>query len=234
MNRRAATARRCAQCKMVQQLCICAVVPSPPLEIHRTRVVVVVHHEEAAKPTNTGLLAARCLAPSRVVVTGRRDAPITASPLDEHEAARALLLFPSQDATPITHDVERAGPVTLVVPDGTWRQARKMRARVPGLAGLQCVTLPERSDAPTTYRLRAEKREGGLSTLEAIARAVAYLEGGDEGARIEQIMLDVFRVMVERTLWLRGAIGDDEVTGGVPAAARAHDPRGGLPHRRSE
>jgi hypothetical protein len=39
-------------------------------------------------------------------------------------------------------------------------------------------------------------------------------------------MLGVFRVMVERTLWLRGALGDGEVTGGIPAAARANDPRG--------
>lgn len=221
---------------MVQQLCICALIPSPPLELKRTRVVVVMHHEEAAKPTNTGLLAARCLALARVVVTGRRDTrdtPVATSPLAEHEAARALLLFPSEDATLITSDITRADPVTLVVPDGTWRQARKMRARVPGLAALQCVTLPARTDAPTTYRLRAEKREGGLSTLEAITRAVACLEGGDDGARVERAMLDVFRVMVERTLWLRGAIGDDEVTGGIPAAARAHDPRGGLPHRRS-
>jgi hypothetical protein len=33
-------------------------------------------------------------------------------------------------------------------------------------------------------------------------------------------MLAVFRVMVERTLWLRGMLRDADVTGGVPADAR--------------
>jgi hypothetical protein len=39
-------------------------------------------------------------------------------------------------------------------------------------------------------------------------------------------MLDVFRVFVERTLWFRGKLRADEVTGGIPAAALADDPRG--------
>ena len=78
---------------------------------------------------------------------------------------------------------------------------------------------------PTTYRLRAEPRSGGLATLEAIAQAFGILEG-DRGAPIEAALLAVFRVMVDRTLWLRGALRDAEVTGGVPAAAIARDPRG--------
>jgi DTW domain-containing protein len=227
MNRRAATARRCPQCRMVQQLCICALLPR--IET-RTRVVVVVHHEEAQKPTNTGLLAARCLASSRVVVTGVRDQPITSSPLGDDDAPAALL-FPSDDATPLTSSSRIH---TLVVPDGTWRQARKMRSRVPGLDALPCVTLapPEAGQVePTAYRLRTERREGGLATLEAIARALAILEQATHDANdVERELLDIFRVMVDRTLWLRGSLRDDEVTGGIPEAARAHDPRGGLPH----
>ena len=39
-------------------------------------------------------------------------------------------------------------------------------------------------------------------------------------------MLDVFRVFVDRTLWFRGKLRADEVTGGIPAAALANDPRG--------
>jgi hypothetical protein len=40
-------------------------------------------------------------------------------------------------------------------------------------------------------------------------------------------MTAVFRVMVDRTLWLRGALRDDQVTGGIPPAALAANPRGG-------
>jgi hypothetical protein len=41
----------------------------------------------------------------------------------------------------------------------------------------------------------------------------------------------VFRVMVERTLWFRGKLHDHAVTGGVPRAALANDPRGSVTRR---
>lgn len=206
---------------MHRALCICHLV-SP--RATRTRLLLVVHKDEARKPTNTGMLAARCLSNSAVAVIGDRARPLEAALLAEAE--EAVLLFPLDGALPLAPRPPSAGPVTLVVPDGSWRQARKVRTRVPGLAALPCVTLPE--GAPTTYRLRTERRDGGLATLEAIARALAILEGDDVAAHA---MLAVFTVMVERTLWLRGALRDDQVTGGIPDAARAHDPRGGLPTR---
>lgn len=208
---------------MHRALCICELVPR--LAIH-TRLVLVVHKDEERKPTNTGLLAARCLEHSEVVVVGDRERPIDAPLVRAGE--QGVLLFPAEDALPLDElmgsRVNGAAPLALVVPDGSWRQARKVRSRVPGLAALPCATLPE--GAPTEYRLRSERREGGLATLEAIARALTIIEGNGLAAHA---LLAVFRVMVERTLWLRGSLRDDEVTGGIPEAARAHDPRGGLP-----
>jgi DTW domain-containing protein YfiP len=139
------------------------------------------------------------------------------------DARPQLLLFPAVAAPVLTRD---DGPCDLVVPDGTWRQARKMRPRVAGLAALPCRVLPATTMA-TTYRLRSERREGGLATLEAIAAALRILDG-DRGDEIADAMLGVFRVMVSRTLWLRGQLRDEEVLGGIPDAARRHDPRGGL------
>ena len=70
----------------------------------------------------------------------------------------------------------------------------------------------------------------GLATLEAIARALEILEG-DAGPEIKRAMLSVFRVMVERTLWFRGKLRDHEVSGGIPEAALANDPRGAVTRR---
>ena len=180
-------------------------------------LTLLLHHGEADKPTNTGSLATRCLAGSNVVIVaepGAAAAEVAVTP-------RSVLLFPSTDAVELT---AAHGPVHLVVPDGTWRQARKMRTRVGGVADLPCVVLPKTTTS-TTYRLRAERREGGMATLEAIAEAFRIVDG-DATA---DAMLAVFRVMVDRTLWLRGQLRDDEVSGGIPEAARRHDPRGGLP-----
>ena len=90
-----------------------------------------------------------------------------------------LLLFPFEDATPIA-DAARildGRPVVLIVPDGTWRQASKVRRRVPGLADVKCVSVSGEGRLP--YRLRAEAHAHGLSTIEAIARAMAILESED-------------------------------------------------------
>ena len=210
MSRRDNAELRCPDCRLHRALCLCDLVPALPTA---SRLLLVVHKDEAHKPTNTGLLAARCL-PNSVVVTAGDDGPIAAP------AERAVLLFPSEGARTL---VAADGPLTLVVPDGTWRQARKIRGRSPGLSALECVTLPP--GAPTTYRLRTEGRQEGLSTLEAIARAFGILEG----PAVEAALLAVQRVMVDRTLWLRGTLRDHEVEGGIPEAARRHDPRGGLP-----
>ena len=218
MSRRDNVEARCPTCHMHATLCICDLVPR--LEA-RTRLSLLVHYREARKPTNTGLLAARCFEHSEVGIVGDRARPLGLPVVRPGELG--LLLYPDDDALPIAHYAASTQPVVLVVPDGSWRQAGKMRRRVPGLGELPCVTLPP--TAATTYRLRAEPRSGGLATLEAIAHALGILEG-DHGATIEAAMLAVFRVMVDRTLWLRGTLRDGDVTGGVPAAALARDPRG--------
>lgn len=194
-------------------LCVCALIPEPPL-VTRTRLVLIVHRAEDRKSTNTGRLAAACLADAQILVRGLASQPSTAVTHDR--AAPAVLLFPHEDAVPIERFAGR--PVTLIVPDGTWRQASRVRNRVPGLRDLPCVCVPP--GAPSAYRLRAEPSDHGLSTLEAIARALSVLEGPHVRHALER----VFHAMVERTLWSRGLI--DDVPAGLPAGARRHDPMG--------
>ena len=214
---------RCALCLMHVTLCICELVPQLST---RTRLSLLVHYREARKPTNTGQLAARCLVRSGVQVVGLRNDPLTA--LELEAGTQPLLLFPAKDARPLTEFANSPTPIQLFVPDGTWRQASKMRQRVPGLAALPCVTLP--TGDPSVYRLRSEPREGGLATFEAIVRALCILEG-ERAAELEQTMLKLFNIMVERTCWLRGTLSDEQVSGGIPAAALLHNPRGGKPAR---
>jgi DTW domain-containing protein len=207
----------CATCRLPATLCICVLVPR--LET-RTRLVLVVTSGEARKPSNTGQRAARCVAGSTVQLvrkgTGPMDAPVV------HAEELPLVLFPAPGATPIMHYAGWHQPIALLVPDGSWSQARALHQRGP-LRRHACVTLP--TLGPSAYRLRAEPHVGGLATLEAIARALRILEG-DTGESVAAALLDVFRVMVERTLWFRGKLDDHEVTGGVPPAALASDPRG--------
>jgi DTW domain-containing protein YfiP len=197
-------------------LCVCALIPR--LEA-RTRVVLFIHRFEHRKPTNTGLLAVACLPGSEVRVRG--GPADDRGPFECPAGSQPLVLYPYEDATPLDQAPLTGEPVTLVVPDGSWRQASKMYKRVQGLSSVPCVSLP--AGPRSTYRLRAEAHDHGLSTLEAIARALGILEGPAMQRAIEQ----VFLAMVERSLWARGTVPRSAVTSGVPEGVRRHDPRSG-------
>lgn len=213
---------RCHACRLHRSLCLCPLVPRV---VTRTRVLLVLHQLELRKPTNTGRLAARCLPNSAIVVRGARpDAappPAALEPLAALDPATTVLLFPHADARPLERWRGVSLPLTLVVPDGTWRQAARVRRRVEGLAHLPCARLDPAQ--PTTYRLRHDRHAGRLSTMEAVARALGILEG----AAVEEPLVHLFRVMVERTLWSKGRLAPDQVTGGIPPGVFPHDPASG-------
>ena len=220
---------RCPECRMHRSLCICGLLPR--IET-RTRVVLIVHQLEAVKPTNTGLVAARCLPTSTVVYRGR--APEGAVPGETHRAgappdwsaavaaaaagAQPLVLYPHPSATPLEDWRGRAGPVALIVPDGTWAQATRIHARLGALAGaFPCVSLP---GSGTGKRLRTARSPHQMATLEAVALALGILEGPE----VEAALLRLYRIMTERTLWTNGRIATADVTGGIPPGIRKHDP----------
>jgi tRNA-uridine aminocarboxypropyltransferase len=200
-------------------LCVCSLMPNPRLAT-RTRVVLLIHRYEDRKPTNTGRLAAECFSNHQIMVRGHEASPTPPFLFDE--STEALFLFPLEGARLLAPRGAGSKPVMLIVPDGTWRQASKVRKRVAGLRDVPCVTLP--SDVPSIYRLRAEAHEAGLATAEAIARATGILEGDDVRAAVER----VFRAMVERTLWARGELATEDVRDGIPDGAMRHDPSSGV------
>jgi len=213
---------RCARCRMHVGLCICELIPRLRT---RTRLLLVIHRFEDNKPTNTGRLAAHCVEGSAVVVRG--DAGASSEPLELDPDTEPVLLYPTEDSMPLESVAARSSAagraVTLIVPDGSWRQAAKVRKRLPGLTSVPCVRLPP--GEPSRYQLRRSPETERLSTIEAVARALGILEGDDAvRAAIER----PFRAMVERTLWMRGKLERHEVDAGIPEGAERHDPLSGL------
>jgi DTW domain-containing protein YfiP len=136
----------------------------------------VQHPDEAKHALNTARLAALGLCNSELLVA--EQLPQLAELLDD-PAYRACLLFPGPDAQPLSATNQPlAGtdgrPLLLVVPDGTWRKARKLLYLNPLLAALPRVALPEGLNS--RYRLRKAPMAGALSTLEAIVTALNVLE----------------------------------------------------------
>lgn len=185
---------RCPTCVLHIPACICA--ECTPLAV-RTRVVVLCHSKEVHKPSNTGRLVPLLLEGGEVRRIGMRDEPLDTRGFDD-PTRRVVLLYPSADSKELTADDAAGLPLTLVVPDSDWRRAHKMTSRNPDLAHLPRVHVP--LGAPSIYRLRFHPDPRFLATFEAIARALSILEG----PAVEEHMMRVFRLMVDRSLYSRG------------------------------
>jgi DTW domain-containing protein YfiP len=134
-------------------------------------VLVLQHPSEVNHALNTARLAALGLNNAQLVVGEVfDDLPTLLSP----PGYQARLLFPADDAHPLQAYAPGAQPLLLVVPDGTWRKARKLLHLNPLLAALPRVTLVE--GVVSRYRLRKAPGPGALSTVEAIVQALQVLE----------------------------------------------------------
>ena len=158
----------------------------------RTRVIAVGPVAEFKKPTNTGRLLPLLLEGAELRPRGQIGAPLDLTGLVV--PGRRLLLLDPTAPTLLASDPL---PATLVVADGSWRQARRLMNRCRGLDVALRVRLPE--GAPTRYRLRSPRSLDKVSTLEAVARALGVLEGPEQEERLER----VFDELVTRTLRAR-------------------------------
>lgn len=181
---------RCPGCRTALSLCICAeLVPTPV----RTQLVVIAHRNEVHKSTNTARLAVQMVEGAELHVRGEQGvAGVVIAP-----ERRRLVLFPSAEARVLEPTSE---PCVLIVPDGSWPQARKVMRREPLAEGAEPVRLEV---PPTRYTLRRGVRDGGVCTMEAIAAALAVLEGPERGPALEARMLGVLERWIERQTALR-------------------------------
>ena len=158
----------CPRCQRPEAHCLCPLIPSLD---SRTRVLVLQHPSEVNHALNTARLAALGLTNAELIV-GEVFADLPA--LLNQPGYQARLLFPGEDAQTLQGYGADDQPLLLVVPDGTWRKARKLLHLNPLLATLPRVTLA--LGGVSRYRLRKAPGPGALSTVEAIVQALQVLE----------------------------------------------------------
>lgn len=185
---------QCPRCLRPQSHCLCPLIPSLD---SRTRVLLLQHPSEVNHALNTARLAALGLANAELIV-GEIFEDLPA--LLNRPGYQARLLFPADDAQPLQAYRESDQPLLLVVPDGTWRKARKLLHLNPALAALPRVSLAE--GMASRYRLRKAPGEGALSTIEAIAAALDELEA----PRTHEALLKPFDALIEGQI---AAMGED-------------------------
>ena len=160
---------RCGRCQRPLDHCLCALIPSLA---SRTRVVLLQHPSETDHALNTARFAALGLVNAELRVGEVFDDLVQ---LLSTPGYRPVLLFPGDEAQVLEACAEADDtPLLLVVPDGTWRKARKLLYLNPLLDALPRVTLAQ--VAPSRYRLRKAPEPGAVSTLEAVVQALNVLE----------------------------------------------------------
>ncbi len=184
----------CGRCRRPESSCYCEVLPR--IE-STTRVVLLQHPRERDMPIGTARMASLCLPNSElhVGVNWQQSAALLSAISDPMRPA--LLLYPGDEAVDAAEQ-SPAGPVTLVVVNGTWPQAKKMVRENPILNRLPRVAFQPSN--PSEYRIRREPKPHCVSTIEALVYALGAIEGQPE--RFQSLLLP-FRRMIDRQIELK-------------------------------
>jgi DTW domain-containing protein YfiP len=179
-------AGRCLRCFLPRAQCVCAEIPTIPTA---TRFVLIRHSTERYRASNSGRLVAAALPECDVHDYGVRGAPFQESVLPRDAW---LLFLPERDRDErLTdrHTILSGGdltpPPTVILLDGTWKQARKMSRRIAALDDL-----PRYQVTPTAAPLRRMRRapsEEAMGTLETVAQFLRTFETEDQAVQLEEL-----------------------------------------------
>lgn len=195
-SRKRKAKKPCDRCGLSENYCICHLIPKLHLQ---TRIILVIHVKELKRTTNTGTLALEALSNSQLKIRGDNFNPLDLSPLltPEYET---LLLYPADHSMELNSDFLKSmtKPIQLIVPDGNWRQASKVCTRHKELELIPRVMIKSLNLAK--HHLRAENSPYGMSTLEAIARALGVIEN----SQVEATLMELYQAKLRSTLKSRG------------------------------
>ncbi len=167
------------------------------------------HHREEHLTSNTVNLGMMTLNNAEIFLRGVPGEQFTLSKMNlDLEATLPLFLFPSEDATILNEDnLKNLNPtnlpIRLIVPDGTWSQAKKVYRRDFQINNdtpykIRPVKLPD--GMLKNYRLRKSPRPDGLSTFEAVSYALGIIEKNE---MLCEDLLQMFETMVSRIILSR-------------------------------
>ena len=155
----------CIKCLRIHKYCVCNQLP---LINSSLNILIIRHEKESSRPSNTARIAALCLSKATII-----DFPCDASEL-HLDPSKDLLIYPvNDDIVPIKTTTRT--PKRLVFLDGTWRQTRKIYKKIEGLQKLPWTILSPSGNPPP--KIRKTHFPCGMSTMEAIGRAIGQFEG---------------------------------------------------------
>lgn len=194
-QRRAGIYNRCPGCKLNNGLCVCSTYN--PFTIS-TNVSLIVHVRELKLTSNTAQFVEKLLPQNaKIYIRGRVHENFDAAPVLQNSGT-PVFLYPHEDALEIEEFKKiYPGPYHVIIPDGNWHQARKVRKREELFKTIPAIKLSP--NLKGEYVLRKAPQPEWVSTFEA----VAYALGALEGEQVQERMMAFFRNWVRTAYYNR-------------------------------
>jgi DTW domain-containing protein len=199
VQKRAGIYNRCPGCRINNNLCACSELKPFAVE---TNISLVVHVRELKLTSNTAQFVKKMLPhQAEIFIRGRVFENFDSAPITQRPGL-PLFLYPHEDSEELNDEFLKKinGPVHLIVPDGNWHQARRVRRREEAFSKLQAVKLPK--GIISEYRLRRAPQPEWVSTYEAVAHALGIIEGSE----VTDQLMSFFRHWVKKTIHNRTGI----------------------------
>jgi DTW domain-containing protein YfiP len=160
---------------------------------------LIVHVRELKLTSNTAHFVHKMLPEnSNLFIRGRMNDEFQGKQVLKSDY-QELFLYPHEDAFELNAEFTQKfpGPYHLIVPDGNWHQARKVRQREESFKNIMAVKLPP--GILTEYKLRKAPHPEWVCTYEAVAHALGALEGEE----VRDRLLSFFRHWVKTAIFNR-------------------------------
>jgi DTW domain-containing protein YfiP len=184
----------CYRCFRPSFQCVCSLVA--PFAAH-VNTVVLQHPNERKKYYSTAKLLSSAVTNCTLLRGLEFDHNFLAQ---KTSGQRCYLLYPSPEAVDCS-EVPLSTEDTVIVVDGTWREAGKIIYRNPFLQ--QLPRLSFREELQSQYRIRKQPKQGCLSTIESVAhllkRNALVSRAGDSLSRYDSL-LEGFEQMIAQQL----------------------------------
>lgn len=169
----------CQGCGLPDSYCACSGIDTCQPEV---RFALLLHENEPQRPSNTSRLISRLFPDTLSYVWSRTGFPAELSALIGDSRYQPWLLFPADrpELIPRARSWEPQTERTplIIVPDGTWKEVRKIVRKSPVLDDLPLLSFnPARR---SRYRLRRNPDADHLCTAETVAELLRMT--GDDSA----------------------------------------------------
>ena len=193
----------CPGCGLQIPWCCCDQIESSSCQVS---VILLLHESEPDRPTTTSKIIQKAIPDTQTFIWQRTSEPEALIKQIEAPDTDAWLLFPA-DRPELEQRARKLSPpenrkTLLIVPDGTWKEVRKIVRKSPWLEKLPILALNPSETTQYTLRRNSRKDEKQLCSAEALSEALTQV-GETESGRALSSAFDLF---MERYLQQRKGI----------------------------